>query len=174
MRYHFIVTCASLALESVVHAYLLHTIYTTQKLLRKQRLIVGFKAVKLTILAYLFYLAHLIFPCIVYPIIRFRVSTSDYECTERDKHAIAMLITWTHVASPICYQLPFFGLLIQLSKITKKNDAWVETADTSINHEVDEGLYPIVLLSSPQFFSFVNRDTLISFVVKYKREFTEQ
>ena len=56
----------------------------------------------------------------------------------------------------------------------KKNQAQLANADTSINHEVDEGLYPIVLLSSPQFMSFVSRDTLIAFVVKYKREFTDQ
>ena len=80
-----------------------------------------------------------------------------------------MLVTWTHIAGPLCYQLPFLGLLVQLSTITQKNQAQLADADTSINHELDEGLYPIVLLSSPQFMSFISRDTLIAFVVKYKR-----
>ena len=156
-----------------MHAYLLYTFCQAPRLLRKYRLITGYRGVKLGLVAYVFYLGHLIYPCVLYPSLRFRISTSDYECTEHDKDTIAKLITWTHLASPLCYQLPFFGLLVQLSTITQQNQAQLANADTSINHELDEGLYPIVYLSSPQFMSFVSRDTLIACVVKYKRRFTD-
>jgi hypothetical protein len=102
---------AALVVRGLIQFYLLFTFVQMTRLLRKYDLIKNYRSILLAGFAYFFYLGQMILPCFIYPSIRWKIATSDYECTETEKHHIAFFMTWEHFAAPICYFLPFFGLL---------------------------------------------------------------
>jgi hypothetical protein len=106
-----------LLFSTCAHVYLLATAFNMQSLFRKFGHVKGYFAEVYVLTLYLVFWGYLGYWYVLKPILVWRLNTSDYFCTLPMEKAIAIFTLWQASARPICFQLIFLGLLLQMSRI---------------------------------------------------------